>query len=92
MKSTENQNAIKKFRKALLKFFYYKLNYYFNKGIFDNDIRDFLTGDSFKITYDITLQPNDVIFMRELIGLDDEIEMEKIVEKLKHEWDKNGKR
>ena len=79
-----NRN-IKRFRKACLEFWKYKLSYAVEKGEFDNYIIDFLNGDLLRLSFVISFLPNDVLFMRALLDMDI---TDDILKKIKKKWRK----
>jgi hypothetical protein len=62
------KKKIERFRNALRVFALLKLDYRICRGDFDCMIDKFLRGDTLRITTNIDLQPNDIIFMSALAG------------------------
>jgi hypothetical protein len=51
------------------------------------DIKDFLKGDTLQIGVNLTFYPNDIIFMRALIGMKDNAT---VIRKVKKLWNKEN--
>lgn len=57
-----------KFREAIKKFLIYRICERIDDGEFDPVIKSFLEGDSISIDLSVNFIPNDIIFMRILMG------------------------
>ena len=75
-----------KLRNAMLRLMMVKWRYRLSRGELDSAIQEFLSGRSVEFDLSLSLIPNDVIFMRELLDLPLEESVIKNVEAL---WD-NG--
>jgi len=84
---TFKENPIIKFRDAIAEFSVIKLGYRIKRGDYDRAFKSFLSADSkdaCEFTFTIQLLPNDILFMRLLLG---EKITPDILSKLKAIWD-----
>lgn len=76
------------YRLAFKKLVCMKFAYKIDKGNFDRIIQSFIEGDTLVLIMDINTVPNDVIFMRSLVGKEITPEIEEKVRKM---WDEENK-
>jgi len=76
------KSKLKQFRKAFKVFSLEKISWRIDNGQMDYHIEEFLKGDTLEIGLKITFLPNDVIFMRTLLGLEITPEIRKKMHKM----------
>jgi hypothetical protein len=80
--------SIIKFRRAFKEFWVEKIKFKIDSGALDSDIKGFLNGDNLSFKFTIDTIPNDVIFMRALVGLKTS---EHLRQKLHKKWKNEDK-